>query len=119
MSRTTTGVLIAAMLLYGCGTGSWLPWSSSSGESVVPVVPPGATAYRCEDGKSLTVRYVRDTQSAWVIYPGGEYRLDRAASAAGEEYRRGKITLTVKDGDAALAEDGRLRYAACKPASGK
>jgi membrane-bound inhibitor of C-type lysozyme len=114
----TLTVLVVAMALAGCGGGGWLPWSRSSG-SGGPYTPPGATAYACEGGKRLLVRFESDTKSAWVIYPDRQLRLDQVASASGQEFGRAGTTLAVKEGDTTLTEAGAVLFAGCKPEQAK
>ncbi|HZM47994.1 MAG TPA: MliC family protein [Burkholderiales bacterium] len=114
----TLTVLVVAMALAGCGGGGWLPWSTSSGSSG-PYTPPGATAYACEGGKRLLVRFESDTKSAWVIYPDRQLRLDQVASASGQEFGRAGTTLAVKEGDTTLTEAGAVLFAGCKPEQAK
>ena len=110
-SRQLTVMVLAAMLA-GCG-GGWLPWSKSPGSSG-PYTPPGATAYSCDGGKRLLVRFESDAKSAWVIYPDRQLRLDRVTAASGQEYSRAGTTLAVKDGDTTLTESGSVQFVGCK-----
>jgi len=100
--------------LSGCGGFNWNPWSGPQ-ESKVSGTPPGAKAYGCEGGKRLLVRHASDAKSVMIIHPLGEFRLDRVASASGEQYSNGKTTLTVKDGEATLEEGAAVPFAKCKP----
>ena len=114
MDRKTLAVFVAAVMLAGCSGGGWWPWSSSSGEVAVPRTPPGAKGYACEGGKRLVVRFQADAKSAWVIFPDREFRLDRVASASGEQFSNGRTVLAVKDGEAVLEESGAVQFAKCK-----
>ncbi len=114
MVRTTSSVFIAAVMLAGCSGGGWTPWSRSSADAKGPYTPPGAQGYACEGGKRLLVRVEGDAKSAWVIYPDRESRLNRAASAPGEQYSNGRTTLTIKDGEAVVEEGGAIQFARCK-----
>lgn len=113
MHRTGWAICAAVLLLCGCGTGRLLPWGAPEA-AAVPRVPPGATAYECEGGKSLFVRFEREAKAAWIIHSAGEYRLDSIASSAGEQYGKGRTLLTVRDGVAELQEGGKTELAACK-----
>lgn len=107
-------LLIATTLLVGC-SGGWVPWSKSSNTaSTGPYTPPGASAYACEGNKRLLVRFEGGNKSAWVIYPDREFRLDRVASGPGDRFSNGRTTLTVKDGEAALEESGKVEFGKCK-----
>ena len=118
MRRNTWAVWAAALLIAGCSVRSWMPWGGSSGDEGSRV-PPGTTVYACQGGKRLLVRYEREAKSAWVIYSAGEYRLDSMASAAGEQYGKGRTVLTVRDGEATLVEDGTTQFAGCKAEAAK
>ena len=111
MDRKALAVFTAVVLLAGC---SWVPWSGSSGDDGAPRTPAGATAYACEGGKRLLVRFESDAKSAWVIYPDREFRLDRIASASGERFSNGSTTLATRDGEATLEESGAVLFAKCK-----
>ena len=113
--RNALAVSIAAAVLAGCG---WLPWSTSSGNTG-PYTPPGATAYACEGGKRLLVRFESDAKSAWMIYPDRQLRLDRVTSAPGQEFSRAGTNLSVKEGDTTLTEGGAVQFARCKPEQAK
>ena len=113
MERKSAAVLVATIMLAGCG-GGWRPWSSSSGSDAGPQTPPGATAYACEGNKRLLVRFESNGKSAWVIHRLGEYRLDRVATASGDRFTNGVTTLAVKDGEATLDEKGAVEFAKCK-----
>ena len=114
MVKTTSSLFIAAVMLAGCSGGGWVPWSRSSAEAAGPYTPPGATGYACEGGKRLLVRVEADAKSAWVIYPDREFRLNRAASASGEQFSNARTILTIKDGEAVLEEGGAVQFAKCK-----
>jgi membrane-bound inhibitor of C-type lysozyme len=80
--------------------------------------PAGATAYQCEGGKRLFVRYLDNGAAAWVILPDREFRLNKAASASGTRYSNGSTTLDVKDGGATLADGAAVTHAGCKASGG-
>ena len=110
---STVTLFSAAVMLAGCSGFSWNPWSSS--EVVVARTPPGAKGYACEGGKRLLVRYAADAKSAVIIHPQGEYRLDRAAAASGEQFSNGSgTTLAIREGEATLQEGGAVQFAKCK-----
>ena len=113
MVKTTSSVCIVAVLA-GCSGGGWVPWLRSSAEVAGPYTPPGATGYACEGGKRLLVRVEADAKSAWVIYPDREFRLNRTASASGEQFSNARTSLTIKDGEAVLEEGVAVQFAKCK-----
>ena len=117
-SRALIAPLLTA-IFAGCGgSGGWLPWSKSSG-GTGPYTPPGATAYACEGGKRLLVRFESDGKSAWVIYPDRQLRLDRVTSASGQEYSRAGTTLAVTESETTLTETGSAPFTRCKPEQAK
>lgn len=103
-------LLVLAATLTGCS--SWWPWGGSSGD--VPRVPPGATAYKCDGGKELYVRYVDGGKSAVVIYPEREFRLDAEETGSGARYTNGRTTLRTKGAEATLEEGSAILYSNCK-----
>jgi membrane-bound inhibitor of C-type lysozyme len=103
-------VWLPAVSLAGCS--SWWPWGGSSGE--VPRVPPGATAYKCDENKELYVRYIDGGKSAMVIYPEREFRLDSAETGSGVRYTNGHTTLRTKGSEATLEEGNTVVYSNCK-----
>ena len=116
--RKTLSVFVAAALLAGCSADAWTPWSKSTGPSG-PYTPPGATAYACESGQRLLVRFESDAKAAWVIYPDRQLRLDRVTSASAQEFSRAGTTLTVKEGDTMLVEAGAVQFSGCTPEQAK
>jgi hypothetical protein len=74
-------------------------------------VPPNATEYRCDGGKSFFVR-TTDPAAAWVILPEREFRLDKAAGSAGRyENRVARLDLS---GEQATLTDGPESFTGCK-----
>ena len=108
MRRYACLVLVAG--LTGCS--SWWPWGGSGGD--VPRVPPGATAYKCDGGKELYVRYMDGGKAAMVIYPEREFRLDSEATGSGVRYTNGRTTLHTKGAEAMLEEGSTAVYSNCK-----
>jgi membrane-bound inhibitor of C-type lysozyme len=80
--------------------------------------PPGATAYTCEGGKRLFVRYLDNGAAAWVILPEREFRLNKASSGAGTRYSNGSATLDIKDSEVTLFDGAKLTHAGCKATAG-
>lgn len=105
-------VLTLAVWLGGCS--SWWPWGSSSGD--VPRVPPGATAYKCDGGKELYVRFLDDRKSVMVILPEREFRLDAVESGAGARYSNGRTSLVTNGSEATLEEGSNIVFSGCKSA---
>lgn len=102
--------LVLAATLAGCS--SWWPWGGSSGD--VPRVPRGATAYKCDGGKELYVRFMDGGKSAMVIYPEREFRLDGEETGSGARYTNGRTTLLTKGAEAQLEEGSAILYSNCK-----
>ena len=111
--KLSVAIFAAAVILAGCGGSSWNPWATSTGQPV-PRTPPGAKGYACEGGKRLLVRHAGDAKSVMIIHSAGEYRLDRVASASGDQFSNGKTTLAIRDGEATLEEGGAVQFAKCK-----
>ena len=130
--RTTSlgGALIVLIaLLGGCGSmpsmpsmpslpNVW-PFGEKSGER--SRVPPGATAYQCDNGRTLYVRYLETGKAAWVILPEREFRLNAltaaSAAAAGARYSNGIGTLETKGNEATLSDGATVTHANCKAAA--
>ncbi len=111
-----------ALLLAGCGSINVNLndlWPLSGGkEQDLSRAPAGATAYVCEGGKRLFVRYLDDGAAAWVILPEREFRLNKTAAGAGTRYTNGSATLEVAEGGATLADGAAVTHAACKATGG-
>ena len=78
----------------------------------------GATAYQCDAGKRLFVRYLDNGAAAWVILPEREFRLNKIASASATRYSNGSATLDLKDGGATLSDGAAVTHAGCKASGG-
>lgn len=105
-------VLNLVVWLPGCSSWSWWPWGDSGGD--VPSVPPGATAYKCDGGKELYVRYLDGGKSAMVIFPEREFRLDAVRTGSGARYSNGHTSLATKGSEAMLEEGSSVAYSNCK-----
>lgn len=109
-----------ALFLGGCSTINldlMNLWPLAGGkEQDVSRAPAGATAYACEGGKRLFVRYLDNGGAAWVILPGREFRLNKATAGAGTSYTNGSATLDIADGAATLSDGAAVSYAGCKAA---
>lgn len=111
--------VLASLVLAACSSAS-LDVLSLSGpkEQDTARAPDGATAYQCQGGKRLFVRYLDGGTAAWVILPGREFRLNKAVSASGSRYSNGSDTLDTEGGEVTLREGGTASYAACKASPG-
>jgi membrane-bound inhibitor of C-type lysozyme len=107
----------ATLMLSACSSVNLWPFGGDN-EQDLSRTPPGATAYQCEGGKRLFVRYLDNGAAAWVILPDREFRLNKAASDSGTRYSNGSATLDVKDGGATLSDGATVTYAGCKAAGG-
>ncbi len=106
------GVTIAAS---ACGDINLWPLRGGV-EQDLTRAPAGATAYQCEGGKRLFVRYLDNGAAAWVILPERQFRLNQAQAASGRRYASGDARLEV-NGDAATLFDGSTAtYTGCKAA---
>ena len=112
MIRLTPGIAaIAATALLTACAGGWWPWGGNS-EDPSTRIPPGATVYNCAGNKRLFIRHAADGNSAWIIYPDREFRLDRTSS--GDRYSNGVSTLTVQGEETMLEEGGARLFTDCK-----
>lgn len=111
--KHTAALACASLLLAACSSVN-LDVLSFGGtkERDVSRAPAGASAYQCEGGKRLFVRYL-DQGAAWVILPGREFRLNQAGSG----YSNGSATLELKDGVATLTDGDTVTHAGCKASS--
>ncbi len=118
MKRYTSLMLALIFVagLGGCSTWSLWPWGDSSGE--VPRVPPGATAYKCDGGKELYVRFLEGGKSVMVIYPEREFRLDAVTTGAASRYSNGRANLSVNGNQAMLEDGSNVVYSNCKSGRG-
>lgn len=107
----------ATLMLSACSSVDlWLFGGSKEQDLSRP--PPGATAYACEGGKRLFVRYLDNGAAAWVILPDREFRLNKASSDGGTRYSNGNATLEVKDGGTTLSDGAVVTHAGCKTSGG-
>ena len=109
----------ASLVLSACGSVNLDVLSFGGAKEQDTSRPPaGATAYQCEGGKRLFVRYLDNGAAAWVILPEREFRLNKTASASGTRYSNGNDALDVKDGAATLYDGAAVTHAACKASGG-
>ena len=109
----------ASLVLGACGSARVNLWPFGADREADPSrTPPGATAYQCQGGKRLFVRYLDNGAAAWVILPEREFRLNKASSTSGARYSNGNTTLDITDQLATLAEGTVETYAGCKASGG-
>ncbi len=109
----------AGLMLSACSGVSVNLWPfGSDREQDLTRAPAGATAYQCEGGKRLFVRYLDNGAAAWVILPEREFRLNKASSGAGTRYSNGSATLDISDNVATLSDGAAVTHAGCKASGG-
>ena len=101
-------------LLAGCSSMPSVWPFGSSGNPSRPRAPPDSTAYNCDNGRKLYVRYIDNGKAAWVILPDREFRLDPVISASGGRYSNGVATLETKGTEANLRDGAALTHANCR-----
>jgi len=114
-----TSVVLLAALLAGCGGFSLErlnPWAGPTER--LQSLPSDATAYACDGGKRLVVRYLSGGNSVMIVFPEREFRLDSAPSASGTRYTNGTDTLDAKGDEATFEEAGATTYSNCRKAAG-
>jgi len=121
LAATIGAALFSVLFTTGCAVNmnpmNW--WSGP--EEQTPARLAGATLYECEGSKRFAVRYGSAGQSAMVILPDREFRLDPVASASGARYTNGRSTLVIQGDEALLEDGGTPLYAKCRriaPAAG-
>jgi membrane-bound inhibitor of C-type lysozyme len=107
----------ASLMLSACSSVTLWPFGRDK-EQDTSRPPPGATAYTCDGGQRLFVRYLDNGAAAWVILPGREFRLNKVASASGTSYGNGNATLDIKDNGVTLFDGAKATHAGCKVAGG-
>lgn len=100
----------------GIGVNLW-PFGSSK-EQDSSRTPAGASAYQCEGGKRLFVRYLDNGAAAWVILPEREFRLNKTNSTSGSRYGNGSATLDIHDSGVTLSDGAAVTHAGCKASGG-
>lgn len=81
--------------------------------------PAGATAYQCDAGKRLFVRYLDSGAAAWVILPEREFRLNKIAAGGATRFSNGVTTLDLADGGAIVSDGAGVTYSGCKSSGEK
>lgn len=110
-----TALACATLTSSACSSVNVSMWPFGGDKEQDPSrTPAGATAYQCEDGKRLFVRYLDNGAAAWVILPDREFRLNRINSGAGTRYSNGSSTLDVKDNEVTLFDGAKLTRVGCK-----
>lgn len=117
--RITSAAALACvtLLLAACSSVNLWPFGGDK-EQDTSRAPEGATAYQCEGGKRLFVRYLDNGAAAWVILPEREFRLNKTTSGSGNRYSNGSATLDLMDGAATLADGAAVTHAGCKASGG-
>ena len=105
-------VVLAALLLAGCGGISLWPFGESGGKELSRV-PQNATEYRCDGNKGFYVRNL-EGGDVWLIAPDREIRL--AKRGAGSSWGTGRILLEI-NGEAATLFDPPASFGGCKRAA--
>ena len=109
----------ATLMLSACSSINVNLWPFGGDKEQDPSrTPASATAYTCEGGKRLFVRYLDNGAAAWVILPEREFRLNKIASASATRYSNGSATLDLKDGGATLSDGAAVTHAGCKASGG-
>jgi membrane-bound inhibitor of C-type lysozyme len=107
----------ASLLLNACSSVNLWPFGGDK-EQDTSRTPAGATAYACDGGQRLFVRYLENGAAAWVILPEREFRLNKIASASGTSYSNGNATLDIKDNGVTLFDGAKATHAGCKVSGG-
>jgi membrane-bound inhibitor of C-type lysozyme len=107
-------VVCSFLLLAGCGL--W-PFGDSGRET--SRAPADATEYQCEGGKRFYLRYLNNGESAWIIFPERQFRLDKVASASGTRYAYGSSALDVTRDTLTLNDGSTGTYTGCKAGGAK
>ncbi len=120
ITRIAALILASSSLLLGACSSinlDLLPFTGGK-EQDLSRTPPGATAYACEGGTRLFVRYLDNGAAAWVILPEREFRLNKATSTSGTRYSNGSATLDIKDNEVTLSDGAAVTHAGCKASGG-
>lgn len=109
----------ATLMLGACGSVNLDVLSFGGAKEQDTSRPPaGATAYQCEGGKRLFVRYLDNGAAAWVILPEREFRLNKVTSGTGTRYSNGSATLDISNNVATLSDGAAVTHAGCRAAGG-
>lgn len=121
MNAKICAAALAGAMLGGCGGMSAnmnpMNWWSGGPQERSPQRLAGATRYVCDGGRQFAVRFGGDgQQSAMVILPEREFRLDPVPGASAGLYSNGRSTLITKGDEVSLEEAGSALFANCKRA---
>ena len=114
--RAWPALACLSLLLAGCSGVSLWPFDGNK-EQDRARVPAGATEYQCSGGKHFYMRNLDNGGAAWIIFPDREFRLDKAASAAGTRYSNGSATLDINGSEATLTDGPAISFTGCKAAA--
>lgn len=116
ITRIAALALAGSTLLFAaCSSMNVDLWPFGGGkEQDLTRTPAGATAYACEGGKRLFVRYLDNGAAAWIILPEREFRLNKVTAGAGTRYSNGGATLDLKDNEATLFDGTKPTHAGCR-----
>jgi hypothetical protein len=110
--RAMAALALASILtavLAACGTVKDL-WRTEPEERLV--IPQGATAYRCNAGKSFFIRRMDEGRAVWVMLIEREFRLEAPAAGA-TRFTNGRTALNLNGDQASLEEGSVTTYAGC------
>ena len=105
----TAAALLLATTLVACGTVKEM-WRTEPEERLV--IPQGATAYRCNAGKSFFIRRMDEGRAVWVMLIEREFRLEAPAAGA-TRFTNGRTALNLNGDQASLEEGSVTTYAGC------
>jgi len=105
----TAAALLLATTLVACGTVKEM-WRTEPEERLV--IPQGATAYRCNAGKSFFIRSMDEGRAVWVMLIEREFRLEAPAAGA-TRFTNGRTALNLNGDQASIEEGSVTTYAAC------
>jgi membrane-bound inhibitor of C-type lysozyme len=120
LSRFKAATLACAMLmLAACSSISLdrLPFSGTK-ERDTSRPPDGASAYLCEGGNRLFVRFLDNGAAAWVILPEREFRLNRTGAGSATRYSNGADALELEGQVATLFDGPKATHSGCKLSGG-
>jgi membrane-bound inhibitor of C-type lysozyme len=110
-------LVCASLILNGCSSISVWPFGGTPEQNPTRA-PADATAYKCDGGKHLFVRYLDKGAAAWVILPDRQFRLNKVGADSGSRYGNGSDTLELRDKAATLSDSAGVNYANCKASGG-
>ena len=75
---------------------------------------PQRAVYQCEGGKSFTVGFVDNGNSALLPIEGNSIKLSHVPSGSGARYSNGKTALWTKGDEAFVETNGKIVLKDCK-----